>query len=613
SLRSDLMPALLNLAVTLTELGQCDEAAACCRRAVAAQPRFPEAHNCLGIALAKAGQLEEAAASYSQAAACRPNYGEAHLNLAVTLLQLGRAPQAVAACRQALALIPGHDGAVSVLADAFARVEFPAVSDAFLGDLCALMEHPAIAPRQIDETIMRALRLHPHVQPLLADPDRVDFQAVAPQLGGIPLLLGFMALTIVPAVDFERLFSGLRRSMLGAWQAGTLGEAALPLAAALAHQSFIADYAWYEEPAETAAIATLADQMATGGEIDPKVLLVVAAYRPLHGLTIAQSIADRAWPAAVDALVTRQVREPLQERVSRAGIPALTPVAEGVSRDVQAQYEENPYPRWTKIPRTGRPPEREPFLHAVPAQPDILVAGCGTGYHALMVAADYPGARILAVDLSRASLAYASRKTRELGVASVEYAQADILELGRLDRRFDVVESLGVLHHMAEPMAGWRVLTGLLKPGGLMKIGLYSDLARAPHVRARELIAAQGYAADAAGIRQARHDITARAAHDPVLAGLLSSRDFYNASECRDLIFHVQEHRTTIPDIHVALAELGLEFVCFVLPDPSVAQAFRQAYPGVAGDAALACWNEFERAHPNTFRQMYQFWLRKPA
>ncbi len=65
----------------------------------------------------------------------------------------------------------------------------------------------------------------------------------------------------------------------------------------------------------------------------------------------------------------------------------------------------------------------------------------------------------------------------ELGV-EIEYAQADILELGSLDRRFDLIESIGVLHHLADPFAGWRVLLSLLRPGGVMKLGFYSAVAR---------------------------------------------------------------------------------------------------------------------------------------
>ena len=73
-----------------------------------------------------------------------------------------------------------------------------------------------------------------------------------------------------------------------------------------------------------------------------------------------------------------------------------------------------------------------------------------------------------AVDLSLASLAYAQRKSNELSFTNIDYLQADILHLHQMGKEFDIIESAGVLHHMDEPMAGWRVLVDLLKPGGLM-------------------------------------------------------------------------------------------------------------------------------------------------
>ena len=77
----------------------------------------------------------------------------------------------------------------------------------------------------------------------------------------------------------------------------------------------------------------------------------------------------------------------------------------------------------------------------------------------------------MAVDLSTSSLSYAKRKTEELNIQNINYMQADILDLGKLDRQFDIVESVGVLHHMNEPIVGWKKLKDCLKPGGLMKIG----------------------------------------------------------------------------------------------------------------------------------------------
>ena len=54
---------------------------------------------------------------------------------------------------------------------------------------------------------------------------------------------------------------------------------------------------------------------------------------------------------------------------------------------------------------------------------------------------------------------------------------------------------------MNEPMAGWKVIVDLLKPGGLMKIGLYSELARHHIVKIRKEITKLKIGASEADIR----------------------------------------------------------------------------------------------------------------
>lgn len=48
--------------------------------------------------------------------------------------------------------------------------------------------------------------------------------------------------------------------------------------------------------------------------------------------------------------------------------------------------------------------------------------------------------------------------------------QADILDLELMNQTFDIIESSGVLHHMKNPLAGWKVLANCLKPSGLMRV-----------------------------------------------------------------------------------------------------------------------------------------------
>ena len=82
------------------------------------------------------------------------------------------------------------------------------------------------------------------------------------------------------------------------------------------------------------------------------------------------------------------------------------------------------------------------------------MAGCGTGRHALEVAQGYCGAQVLGIDLSLASLSSAKRKRPAALSDAIEFAQADILNIGSLDRRFDLINASGVLHHMGDPLGG---------------------------------------------------------------------------------------------------------------------------------------------------------------
>ncbi len=161
-------------------------------------------------------------------------------------------------------------------------------------------------------------------------------------------------------------------------------------------------------------------------------------------------------------------------------------------------------------------------------------------------------------------------------------------------------------------MAGWRVLCSLLRPGGVMRVGLYSELARRHVVRARELIAASGFAPTPSGIRACRAAILARQ-DDPLLARVARGEDFYSLSGCRDLIFHVQEARFTLPRIAEILAELDLEFIGFEWPDTDAPARYRARFPDDPGQTDLDRWHQFETDRPDTFVLMYQFWVRKPA
>ena len=181
------------------------------------------------------------------------------------------------------------------------------------------------------------------------------------------------------------------------------------------------------------------------------------------------------------------------------------------------------------------------------------------------------------------------------------------MNLNDLERKFDIIECVGVLHHTDNPMVGWQILAGLLKPGGLMKIGLYSELSRQHIVKVREEIEFLGVGTSEADIREFRQSLAESDDKNHQL--LTKSNDFFSLSMLRDLIFHVQEHRFTLPQIRNCLSVLGLEFCGF--EKSALIEKFRLTNIGTGDLYDLDKWHAYEEANPNTFLGMYQFWCQK--
>jgi len=386
----------------------------------------------------------------------------------------------------------------------------------------------------------------------------------------------------------------------------------LGLFCALAEQCFLNEYIFAQTAQETRRAEQLRDllqrKLLDGADAPASLLAAVGAYFPLHAVPKAEALLASQWPPYAAGLLRQQVREPLEEIEDRVAIPALTTGDQDTSVEVMRQYEENPYPRWTINPLSalGRPKATADKLHG---GPNILIAGCGTGEHPFDIAQKSPEASILAIDLSVASLAYARRKTREEGLRNIEYAQADILNLSTIGRTFDRIEAVGVLHHLADPKAGWRVLLGLLASNGIMRVGLYSEAARRPIVEARAIVAEDGYPSTAEGIRALRQTII-REKDEPRWKSLVQTVDFYSMSGCRDMFFNVMEHRLTIPEIKSFLDDEELSFLGFEL-DPKVLEKFQQQNPGADSLTDLDAWAAFEAANSQTFLNMYLFSIRK--
>ncbi len=112
----------------------------------------------------------------------------------------------------------------------------------------------------------------------------------------------------------------------------------------------------------------------------------------------------------------------------------------------------------------------------LPLRPRIWVAGCGR-FEAISTALAFPDAEVVASDLAERSLAAAEQVAEELGVTNLALRQESLLTAGYRER-FDLVISIGVVHHLADPAEGVACLARALRPGGLLELMVYNRFHR---------------------------------------------------------------------------------------------------------------------------------------
>ncbi len=166
-----------------------------------------------------------------------------------------------------------------------------------------------------------------------------------------------------------------------------------------------------------------------------------------------------------------------------------------LARNVRAMYNAHPFPHRNAVPER-KSDERfryiyQEFLH-IPldelADKTLLDAGCGTGENTWSWRRILPpGTRVVAVDLSQASLGIA-RSSGSDQLLRPLFACGSLLDLGLASNSIDVVFCSGVLVAIPDPDRAFRELVRVLKPGGYMTIVLYHLYGRALHGMRRAVI-----------------------------------------------------------------------------------------------------------------------------
>jgi 2-polyprenyl-3-methyl-5-hydroxy-6-metoxy-1,4-benzoquinol methylase len=555
------------------------------------------------------GQWPQAQQAYEQAIAQEPQFAEAHNRLGMVFAQLGDGARALKHFHQAYTIEPSLQEAFANFAQLLMHLSEQGYAATIIKDNLA-----------VRDLIARAKAAWPARIPadtLLNDP---HFQETVKN----PYLLFYLGATRLRDAEIEQMLTIIRFALLSVAEEQEIQPEFFAFACALARQCFGNEYVFSLSPEESSLANALRENveadLAAGNKTPAHRLAILATYFPLNALQNAWALAGKNWPSVFMNLLVLQVQEPQQEQAIRERLPRLTPIDDEVSIKVRGQYEENPYPRWVMTSTPSRKITFKEYMaimfphsqtRAFKDEIDVLFAGCGTGSVVAGFGQLIANAKILAVDLSFSSLSYAKRMAEKYGLTSVEFGQADILKLPSLGRRFDLISSTGVMHHMAEPFRAWKGLVSMLNPGGFMHIGFYSETARGEVSEGWTFIKERGYGKTADDIRRFRQDVMALPDNTPMKRAL-TSPDFYSLSDVRDLLFHEHELRVTIPEIKQFLADNGLEFIGWELPGETRRQ-YAQRFPNDPTMVDLDNWQIFERKFPQTFSQMYKFWVQKTA
>ncbi|MET0247392.1 MAG: class I SAM-dependent methyltransferase [Sphingomonas sp.] len=281
--------------------------------------------------------------------------------------------------------------------------------------------------------------------------------------------------------------------------------------------------------------------------------------------------------------------------------------ADPVTRAVAAQYAGWPYPVWQRAMRD--PPgglDRLRADHGLAPLADgahLLVAGCGTGREAQRLATDAPGAQVTGIDLSPTSLAYARERC---DAPNLTLCELDLHRAGEVGP-FDHIASSGVLHHLADPEAGWAALAAALKPGGTMRVMLYSRFSRMQVRAARARIADL---VDRPVTPALVRDVRARFIDEPDHP-IVRSVDFHSMGGVHDLLLHAHEDAFDLPRIGRALAALGLDLLQIDLPGRAARDAWLTDHPDDPHLRDLAALHAWEIRNPRLFNGMYPIWCAK--
>jgi SAM-dependent methyltransferase len=194
-----------------------------------------------------------------------------------------------------------------------------------------------------------------------------------------------------------------------------------------------------------------------------------------------------------------------------------------------------------------------------PTDLDILVAGCGTN-QAAVFAYTNPTARVVAIDVSQASLDHHRYLADKYALKNLELHRLAIEDIALLGLDFDLIVSTGVLHHLVDPGAGMRALAERLRPEGVAAVMLYARYGRLGVEMMQSVFRELGLRQDSASLSIVRAAVASLSADHPVRSYLKVAPDVAYDAGLVDTFLHGRERAYTIDECRDLVESAGLVF-----------------------------------------------------
>ena len=631
-----------NLGLLYHELGSYKEALNCYKKTIEIDPRYDSAHSNMALIFAQLGENDKAKSHYNKAIDINPNNTSTNINLGVLYFELGDYQNALNCYEKVIDVDPNNTLIINALLN---LVKIPYLNNVINPKNITLKKIFLFIfnSKHVDHTeifhnannFLFNEKYYDQINDLLAKNFSLLDNKIIQELLKEKLFHLIIQKSLVTSEFLEKLLVKLRFEILfylNNTKKDFLWDYS-DFIISLAEQCSLNEYIWIQSKKEINHIDKLKNDIISSKYLDEDIELKITILSCYVPLSKSEEIINRMYNyksinALFNNLIKVQLKEPIQEKKLIKSIKSFKQITNPVSKILSGKYDEYPFNKWkytyrhvplnfiynlnneikpnkVKFQISKKKDNNTVSCNNSFVHPNVLIAGCGTGLETIS-ATKYKNANILGIDLSITSLAYAKRKTEELKLKNIDYLHMDIFDLKNFNKKFDVIECMGLIHHLVDPIDGIKILLDVLEPHGFLKLGLFSEISKNYMNITKNFIKEKKLSNKIQDVRNFRKEIFKKK-NDLII----KDTSFYSYSHLMGLFFIDHKHSFSLKKIKEMIKELNLEFIGFNFSNLSTQKTYSKFFPNDKQNISLDNWCEFERDHPHSFLNMYQFWVRK--